>query len=96
VLLFFDFRERRKTLRENWYFDCCCKQCSDPTEFKTFLGAMKCQSCSSNILPINPLDEKSDWKCTDCQTTENSSQISQTVATLLQEKEKLPKTDIQV
>ena len=94
--LSFDCRERRRTIRENWYFDCSCKRCSDPTEFRTFLSALKCQSCSSNMLPINLLNEESDWKCVDCQTTVNSSQVTQTVATLLQEKEKLPKTDIQV
>jgi len=91
-----DCRERRRTLRENWYFDCFCKRCSDPTEFESYLSAMKCQSCSSNVLPINPLDQESDWKCKDCQTTVNPSQVLEIVATLLQEKENVSKTDLQV
>jgi hypothetical protein len=57
---------------------------------------MKCQNCQSNVLPNNPLDENSDWKCQECQMSLSSSQVSETVKSLLEEKEKLPRTDLQV
>ena len=29
---------RRKKICEEWYFDCTCKRCSDPTECGTYIG----------------------------------------------------------
>ena len=39
---------RRPLLREDWYFDCCCRRCSDPTELGSYLGAVLCQSCRTD------------------------------------------------
>ena len=36
---------RRKKLKDSWYFDCVCKRCVDPTENKSFLGALICSKC---------------------------------------------------
>lgn len=56
-----------------WFFHCrnrlemCfCERCKDPTEFGSFLQALKCAKCSSEespILPENPLDPDSFWHC---------------------------------
>lgn len=36
----------------------------DPTEFGTFIGALKCPSCEKGyLLPIDPVDSFSSWKC---------------------------------
>ena len=29
--------KRRKKIREEWYFDCTCRRCSDSTERGTFI-----------------------------------------------------------
>ncbi|OXA58556.1 SET domain-containing protein SmydA-8 isoform X2 [Folsomia candida] len=48
---------RRKFLKNTKYFDCFCPRCKDPTEFGTFLSAMKCGQCSSGyLLPKNPVE----------------------------------------
>ena len=83
-------------MRDNWYFSCTCDRCSDATEFESFLSALKCQMCRDKILPNDPLDDDSDWTCRGCQMTLNSSQVDRLVQDLLDEKDKLPRTDLQV
>lgn len=54
---------RRKALKE-WFFDCVCKRCSDPTEFGTYFSCLNCWKCEAGFLcPVNPLDECSAWVC---------------------------------
>lgn len=56
--------ERQKTLRENYYFQCTCERCKDPTEFGTNFSAIKCNKCKDGyLLPVNSLDGDSDWNC---------------------------------
>ncbi|XP_040570990.1 SET domain-containing protein SmydA-8 [Lepeophtheirus salmonis] len=57
---------RRTTIKNKWYFDCCCKRCADPTECGSYLGALLCSSCKSVVLPINPLETESNWACKGC------------------------------
>ncbi|XP_058127021.1 SET domain-containing protein SmydA-8 [Anopheles ziemanni] len=50
-------------------FLCSCERCKDPTEFGTYLGALKCvrESCpEGRLLPINPLKISSLWRCDRC------------------------------
>ena len=46
---------------------CNCVRCQDPTEFGSYLSAMKCPKCptdkNSPLLPENPTDPDSVWKC---------------------------------
>jgi len=57
--------KRRQKIRDEWYFDCECRRCSDPTECGSFVSALKCDSCiSGNVLPVDSLDYNSKWKCT--------------------------------
>ncbi|XP_044738752.1 SET domain-containing protein SmydA-8-like [Chrysoperla carnea] len=60
-------------LKETKYFLCECARCKDPTEFGTFISALKCMGtetkpCTDGYqLPINPLDLQSEWMCNKCQ-----------------------------
>lgn len=56
--------ERRRLLRNLFYFDCTCARCSDPTEMNTFFSVLKCPQCTIGyLLMANPLEYKSDWVC---------------------------------
>ncbi|CAH1400342.1 unnamed protein product [Nezara viridula] len=58
---------RREQLLGSKFFSCTCKRCSDNTEFNTFTSAVKCEKCQNGyLLPTNPLDDSSDWKCDIC------------------------------
>lgn len=63
--------ERRKLLKEQFYFDCTCSRCADKTECGTYFSALKCQQCSSGFLLMDdPLDSWPYWKCNNEQCTE--------------------------
>eukprot|EP00093_Oithona_nana_P005600 05600.XXX_90784_92820_1 [CDS] Oithona nana genome sequencing. len=56
--------KRRKKIKDEWYFDCTCRRCSDPVERGTFISAIKCPNCGTgNMLPENSLNYDSEWKC---------------------------------
>ncbi|XP_015595616.1 protein msta isoform X4 [Cephus cinctus] len=57
---------RRAHLKVAKCFDCSCNRCSDPTEFGTYAGSIKCSECSGFICSTNPLDCIADWKCNNC------------------------------
>ncbi|XP_057655662.1 SET domain-containing protein SmydA-8-like [Diorhabda carinulata] len=62
---------RREHLRETKYFDCQCQRCKDPTELGSYLSALKClgtdgEPCGGTQLPINPVDDKTEWTCDSC------------------------------
>ncbi|XP_049531229.1 SET domain-containing protein SmydA-8 isoform X1 [Anopheles darlingi] len=51
------------------HFLCICERCKDPTEFGTYLGALKCvrERCDEGrLLPVNPLKISSIWRCNRC------------------------------
>ena len=33
-----------------WYFDCTCRRCQDPTELETFVSALICEVCEDDFL----------------------------------------------
>uniref|UniRef100_A0A8D8X417 Protein msta, isoform A n=2 Tax=Cacopsylla melanoneura TaxID=428564 RepID=A0A8D8X417_9HEMI len=88
---------RREHLAITKYFNCSCERCSDPTELGTYFSAMKCLNEHKDkdecwILPLNPLDNDSDWKCSSCSALLNAkdvhlvtSQLGEQVDTLVQE-----------
>ena len=56
--------KRRQKIRDEWYFDCMCRRCSDPTECGSFVSALKCDICYSGVvLPTDPLQYDSIWTC---------------------------------
>ena len=67
--------KRIRKLQHNWYFECCCRRCSDPNELGANLETIKCMKCTDteneNIAGWirrkgNFKDEKSDWECDSC------------------------------
>jgi hypothetical protein len=32
-------------VRKNWFFQCCCARCSDPTELGTDFSGIRCRKC---------------------------------------------------
>lgn len=48
-------------------FNCKCTRCLDPTELQSFNSAIQCYKCQEGlVLPLNPVDIKSEWKCSRC------------------------------
>ena len=59
--------KRRKKIKSEWYFECECQRCSDPTENDTFVSALICEACEEDyLLPTEPLDVFSSWTCGSC------------------------------
>ena len=72
--------KRRKKIRSEWYFDCLCKRCSDPTECGTYISAIKCYDCvTGNVLPKDSLDFDSAWTCSKCPFTMSASAVDSLV-----------------
>merc|ERR1712223_65846 len=60
---------RRNDLKSTWSFDCLCKRCGDPTEMGTNISSVNCEECKFGyLLPIDPLNYSSEWKCDHCST----------------------------
>ena len=59
---------RRSYLKENWFFDCTCDRCSDPTEYGSHFSSLICSAakCGGAVVPSNPLDNHSNWVCLEC------------------------------
>ncbi|XP_050091756.1 SET domain-containing protein SmydA-8-like isoform X2 [Anopheles aquasalis] len=74
--------KRRQHLIEEKFFWCRCARCRDPTEFGTNCGALKCSKCHRGcLLPVNPLEQESEWRCTLCP----SAVSAQTIVVLLEQ-----------
>ncbi|XP_030375578.1 SET domain-containing protein SmydA-8 [Scaptodrosophila lebanonensis] len=53
------------------HFNCRCARCLDPTEFGSYVSALRClgdvnKTCTGIQLPIDPLNEHTQWKCDTC------------------------------
>eukprot|EP00096_Caligus_rogercresseyi_P012004 TRINITY_DN4904_c0_g1_i1.p1 TRINITY_DN4904_c0_g1~~TRINITY_DN4904_c0_g1_i1.p1 ORF type:complete len:441 (+),score=50.23 TRINITY_DN4904_c0_g1_i1:35-1324(+) len=67
---------RQQLLQTNWHFACACRRCSDPTEFGTHLNTLSCDACPGILLPENPLDLKSNWNCSNCESQKDHGRVS--------------------
>ncbi|XP_013148059.1 PREDICTED: uncharacterized protein LOC106110706 [Papilio polytes] len=81
---------RRQHLKDTKYFSCKCPRCSDPTELGTYLSAMKCfgdgnKSCDGIHLPEDPLDDDTEWACSECPVKVNNSQINMLISQMGEE-----------
>ena len=57
----------------------------DPTEFGTFMSALKCTKCSSYILPEHGFcngHDKNEWKCNKCNFHTTQEKVSQLLASI--------------
>lgn len=61
-------------------FLCTCQRCIDPTEKSTYLSAIHCvdKSCNGMVLPIEPIDFKTDAKCGACAKICDNKRLLQT------------------
>ena len=74
---------RREDIRKYWFFDCGCNRCSDRTEFGTNMSAVLCLKCKKGyLLPLDPLEYKSDWTCDYCQTITKYEMIDEIITTI--------------
>ncbi|XP_035704184.1 SET domain-containing protein SmydA-8 isoform X2 [Folsomia candida] len=62
------------------HFICTCSRCKDPTEFGTFISAVKCCNCGNGnkgdegfLLPLDPLVPESPWICNSKSCDESQS-----------------------
>jgi len=59
--------KRQELMQSDDEFVCRCRRCSDPSELSSYTSALVCSKCKvARLLPINPLDILSDWKCDQC------------------------------
>jgi len=88
-------KDRRAHLRQSKFFICDCQRCADPTECGTFLSALKCPECSKGwLLPIDPIDDESVWKCDKCFNQMESIKQSALVDELKKELESIETRDV--
>ncbi|XP_020707730.2 SET domain-containing protein SmydA-8-like [Athalia rosae] len=76
--LFWDTKLRRGHLAATKHFFCNCSRCADPLENGSLLGALRCASdrCTGNLLAIQPLNDETPWKCTECGLIMKNRQIN--------------------
>ena len=94
---------RRKNLKENWYFDCACIRCQDPTELGTNLDAIKCKICEreengeSFLLPKDSLDFSTSWTCSSGVESHSKTKAEcvKLTETLLSEKDLLDRSNME-
>ncbi|CAH0560369.1 unnamed protein product [Brassicogethes aeneus] len=74
---------RKLMLEKSKHFSCTCKRCRDPTEFGSYVSAMRCSFCKVGfILPINPLDINSSWICDVCASKTNCQKVGKILSLL--------------
>lgn len=71
-------QQRRVHLAYSKNFLCKCERCVDPTEFGSFISALKCvrPDCDNVMLPVDPLIVTSPWECTNCHLKLDHARIS--------------------
>ena len=55
--------DRREQIRSQWYFDCGCVRCRDPTDCGTYCSAVRCAKCRRGL--VLPQSDAL-WSCQDC------------------------------
>ena len=72
---------RREKIFKDHKFWCLCPRCKDPTENGTYFTSISCSSCGpsdrSYLLPTDPLDPKSLWKCVQCASIKTEDEASE-------------------
>ncbi|CAB4068094.1 SMYD [Lepeophtheirus salmonis] len=71
----------KDSLNNQWFFNCECERCQDPSDMKTMLSSELCSKCKqkSYLKPINPLNLNTDWQCDFCQEVRTKKQKSEKV-----------------
>jgi len=94
---------RRRKIRKNWFFDCTCSRCSDPTELGTFASGVVCRDCIKEgrdgvLLPLDSLDYDSEWRCSQdsCSVRIDSSTMQAMISALEAELEGINESNVEV
>ncbi|XP_040572180.1 SET domain-containing protein SmydA-8 [Lepeophtheirus salmonis] len=72
----------KDSLNNQWFFNCECERCQDPSDMKTMLSSELCSKCKqkSYLKPINPLNLNTDWQCDFCQEVRTKKQVCDLLA----------------
>ncbi|XP_045470200.1 SET domain-containing protein SmydA-8-like [Harmonia axyridis] len=82
VRLIWSTPTRQFNLVKTKHFICKCPRCLDPTEFGTYMSGILCKKCKGNVIPINPLNTKSNWRCEDCGTEVSVPEMAKIICVL--------------
>ncbi|KAJ8923003.1 hypothetical protein NQ315_001551 [Exocentrus adspersus] len=92
---------RRHHLKKTKYFVCTCRRCQDPSEFGTYINALRClgtekEPCGGLQLPLNPTHGDCLWLCNKCNIKLPNKEIMKFVHHLSGEVDKLMARDPKV
>ena len=81
---------RKQSFQRHWRFTCNCKRCQDPTEFGTFLQAIRCKMCIEKkkdgyMLPDSTSENK--WICNLCTNSMSDIEVRVLLGDILQKTE---------
>ncbi|EDV42770.1 uncharacterized protein Dana_GF16861 [Drosophila ananassae] len=73
---------RQHHLRLTKHFSCHCARCLDPTENGSYVSALACLGdvnlcCTGTHLPVDPLNEETQWKCDTCPMLVDAAYVSE-------------------
>lgn len=76
------------------HFSCRCARCEDPTEYGSYVSAMRClgdvsKSCVGVQLPVDPLDEHTQWKCDTCPMIVDAAYVTEVQTHMTEQVEQL-------
>lgn len=85
---------RQHHLKMTKHFTCCCTRCEDPSEYGSYVSAMCClgdvsKSCDGVQLPVQPLDEQTQWKCNTCPMLVDAAYVAEVQTHMTEEVERL-------
>merc|ERR1711892_210123 len=97
--------DRRDHLQMSKCFWCTCDRCSDPTEYNSYLSSIRCSRCAGFqdhiqdndlqfLLPEDPLNAESNWRCQKCTNIQKSSQIKAGNMTVSSELKELDRSKV--
>ncbi|XP_017864779.1 PREDICTED: protein msta [Drosophila arizonae] len=76
------------------HFSCRCARCEDPTEYGSYVSALRClgdvsKTCVGVQLPVDPLDEKTQWKCDTCPMVVDAAYVTEVQTHMTEQVESL-------
>ncbi|EDW60375.1 SET domain-containing protein SmydA-8 [Drosophila virilis] len=85
---------RQHHLRMTKHFSCRCARCEDPTEYGSYVSAMRClgdvsKSCVGVQLPLDPLNEQTQWKCDTCPVLLDAAYVTEVQTHMTEEVDQL-------
>lgn len=73
--------QRAVSLGSVWCFECACARCSDPSEFGTYVSALKCQECAEGLLLPEQPGLGAAWRCRFCNAPSAAEMIIKIINT---------------